>query len=369
MRVPFLNFDYQHQPLKGRFLQAFETFLDSNYYVLGNKVREFEEAYAKFHNVRYCAGVASGLDALYLALRVLNVGKNDEVIVPSNTYIATVLAVSYVQAKPVFVEPELITYNMDPQKIEEKITACTKVILPVHLYGQAANMSSIMEIAKKHNLLVVEDNAQSHGALHRHQMTGTFGHINATSFYPSKNLGALGDAGAITTDFEEFHEQIRMFRNYGSKVRYYNEVIGYNSRLDELQAALLLIKLRYLEGWNRERNRLAQRYIQNLQCLSTIHLPQTLDGNTHVYHLFVIRCPKRNDLMEFLKKYEVDTLIHYPVPPHLQKAYQHLGLRKGDFPIAEQLANEMLSLPLYPGLSDSQIDFVCEKIQEFYRES
>jgi dTDP-4-amino-4,6-dideoxygalactose transaminase len=369
MRVPFLHFDYQHQPLKSQFLEAFETFLDSNYYVLGKKVKEFEDAYAKFHNIDYCAGVASGLDALYLALRVLQIGKNDEVIVPSNTYIATVLAVSYVQAKPVFVEPELITYNIDPQKIEESITSRTKAILPVHLYGQAANMTSIMEIAKKYNLFVIEDNAQAHGALHRHQMTGTFGHINATSFYPSKNLGALGDAGAITTASQEWYEQIKMFRNYGSKVRYYNEVIGYNSRLDELQAALLLIKLQHLQEWNQERNRLAQRYIQNLQYVSEVHLPQTLDGNTHVYHLFVIRCFQRNELMEFLKKNGIDTLIHYPVPPHLQKAYQHLNFQKGDFPIAEKLADEMLSLPIYPGLSDSQIDFVCEKIQEFYKKS
>ncbi len=366
MRVPFLNFDAQHQPLKNQFLNAFEAFLDSNYYVLGNKVKEFEEEYAKFHNINYCAGVASGLDALYLALRILNIGKNDEVIVPSNTYIATVLAVSYVQAKPVFVEPEFITYNIDPQKIEEKITANTKAILPVHLYGQAANMSEIMNVAKKYNLMVIEDNAQAHGALHSHQMTGTFGHINATSFYPSKNLGALGDAGAITTSSNDYYEQIKMYRNYGSKVRYYNDVIGYNSRLDELQAALLLIKLKHLQEWNQERNRLAKKYFENLKNLSDIHLPQTLENNTHVYHLFVIRCPKRNELMDFLKKNEIDTLIHYPVPPHLQRAYQHLNFQKGDFPIAEQLADEMLSLPLYPGLSDSQIEYVCEKIQAYY---
>lgn len=366
MRVPFLNFDAQHQPLKNQFLKAFENFLDSNYYVLGNKVKEFEEEYAKFHNIDYCAGVASGLDALYLALRVLNVGKNDEVIVPSNTYIATVLAVSYVQAKPIFVEPEFITYNIDPQKIEEKITPYTKAIIPVHLYGQAANMSEIIKIANKYHLLIIEDNAQAHGALHFHQMTGTFGRINATSFYPSKNLGALGDAGAITTHSKEYYEQIKMFRNYGSKVRYYNEVIGYNSRLDELQAALLLIKLQYLQEWNQERNRLAQKYIHHLKNLSEIHLPQILEGNTHVFHLFVIRCPKRNELMDYLKKQEIDTLIHYPIPPHLQKAYQHLNFKKGDFPIAEQLADEMLSLPLYPGLTDSQIEYVCEKIQDFF---
>lgn len=368
MRVPFLNFDAQHQPLKSQFLKAFEDFIDSNYYVLGNKVKEFEKAYAKFHSIAYCAGVASGLDAIYLALKVLNIGKNDEVIVPSNTYIATVLAVSYVQAKPVFVEPEWITYNIDPQKIEEKITTRTKAIIPVHLYGQAANMIEIMKIANKYHLWVIEDNAQAHGALHHQQMTATFGHINATSFYPSKNLGALGDAGAITTASEHFYEQVKMYRNYGSKVRYYNEVIGYNSRLDELQAALLLIKLQHLQTWNQERNQLAQRYIQNLKNVSEIILPQTLPNNTHVYHLFVIRCVKRNELMEFLKKNEIDTLIHYPIPPHLQKAYQHLNFKKGDFPIAEQLADEMLSLPLYPGLSNEQIDYVCEKIQAFYYE-
>ncbi len=361
MRVPFLNFDAQHQPLKTEFLKVFEDFIDSNYYVLGNKVKEFEEEYAKYHSINYCAGVASGLDALYLALRVLNIGKNDEVIVPSNTYIATVLAVSYVQAKPVFVEPELISYNIDPNKIEEKINSNTKVILPVHLYGQPANMTEIMKIAKKYNLWVIEDNAQAHGALHYQKMTGTFGHINATSFYPSKNLGALGDSGAITTEFYDYYEQIKMFRNYGSKIRYYNDVIGYNSRLDELQAALLLVKLKYLDIWNKKRIELANRYIKNLAEVSDVILPRILEGNSHVFHLFVIRCSKRNELMEYLKKHEIDTLIHYPIPPHLQRAYQHLGFKKGDFPIAEQLANEMLSLPLYPGLQTDQIDFICSK--------
>lgn len=366
MRVPFLQFDAQHQPLKSQFIKAFEEFIDSNYYILGSKVKEFEEKYAAFHSIPYCAGVASGLDALYLALRVLNIGKNDEVIVPSNTYIATVLSISYVQAKPVFVEPELITYNLDPQKIEEKITSNTKAIIPVHLYGQACNMTEIMKIAKKHQLYVIEDNAQAHGATHHQQMTGTFGHINATSFYPSKNLGALGDAGAITTHSKDWYESIKMFRNYGSKVRYYNEVIGYNSRLDELQAALLLIKLEHLKNWNHERKRLAQLYIERLSQIKEIVLPQTLPNNEPVYHLFVIRCPKRDDLISFLKQHDIDTLIHYPIPPHLQKAYQHLNLKKGDFPIAEQLANEMLSLPLYPGLKEEQIDWVCEKIKEFY---
>ncbi len=367
MRVPFLQFNALHQPLKSDFTKAFEEFIDSNYYVLGSKVKAFEAEYAKFHGITYCAGVASGLDALYLSLRVLNIHKNDEVIVPSNTYIATVLAVSYVQAKPVFVEPELVTYNIDPQKIEEKITPYTKAILPVHLYGQAANMTEIMKIAQKYNLWVIEDNAQAHGALHNQKMTGTFGHINATSFYPSKNLGALGDAGAITTASEELYEQIKMFRNYGSKVRYYNDVIGYNSRLDELQAALLLIKLSYLNQWNQERNQIANLYLQLLADVPEVVLPQTLQGNIHVYHLFVIRCKKRNELMDYLKKHEIDTLIHYPVPPHLQKAYQHLNYKRGDFPIAEQLADEMVSLPLYPGLKTEQVEFVCDTIKRFYR--
>jgi len=367
MRVPFLNFDAQHQPLKQQFLEAFAHFIDSNYYVLGNQVKEFEKQYAAFHGVKYCAGVASGLDALYLALRVLHIGKKDEVIVPSNTYIATVLAVSYVQAKPVFVEPECLTYNLDPNLMEEKITPQTKAIIPVHLYGQAANMTEIMKIAQKHQLFVIEDNAQAHGAMHSHQMTGTFGHINATSFYPSKNLGALGDAGAITTNSEELYEAVKMYRNYGSKVRYYNEVIGYNSRLDELQAALLLIKLQHLNSWNEQRRNLAQLYFEYLSDLQEVILPKTHPANTHVYHLFVIRCLKRNELIDYLKKHEIDTLIHYPVPPHLQKAYQHLNFKKGDFPIAEQLADEMLSLPLYPGLQKQQIEYVCEKIRSFYK--
>lgn len=368
-KVPFLQFDYQHKPLKSAFLQAFEQFIDSNYYVLGKKVNEFEQAYAAYHDLPYCVGISNGLDSLHIALKVLGIGEGDEVIVPSNTYVATVLAVSFVGAKPVFVEPEWTTYNIDPDKIPAAITPRTRAIIPVHLYGQPANMSAILDIAKKHNLFVIEDNAQAHGATHHNQKTGTFGHLNATSFYPSKNLGALGDAGALTTSYENYYQHAKTYRNYGSRVRYYNEVIGLNARLDELQAALLLIKLKHLDTWNLERQKLANTYAHYLQPIEEIILPQTAPNNTHVFHLFVIRAKKRDLLMQYLKANGIDTLIHYPVPPHLQACYQSLGYQKGDFPIAEQLADECLSLPLYPGLTEEQIHYVAKNIQQFYTQN
>jgi dTDP-4-amino-4,6-dideoxygalactose transaminase len=369
MKIPFNSFATTHPQMREEAIKTFENFYDSQYYVLGNMVKNFEKQYAELNQTKHCIGVANGLDALHIALKVLGIGKGDEVIVPSNTYIATVLAVSFVGAKPVFVEPNLYSYNLNPDLLEGAITKNTKAIMPVHLYGQACEMDKIMEIAIKYNLFVIEDNAQAHLATYHNKLTGSFGHINATSFYPTKNLGALGDAGAITTDNAKWAIDCMTYRNYGSQKRYYNEVIGLNSRLDELQAGLLSDKLKYLELWTSDRQRIAKQYLEELQILEdngSLILPQTVKNATHVYHLFVIRTKKRNELQQFLTDNGIGSLIHYPIPPHLQEAYKHLGYQKGDFPIAEEIAETCLSLPMYPYLTQEQVSEVCNTIKEFY---
>lgn len=355
-----------HAPLKEAMVQCFADFYDSNYYILGNKVTLFENEYAQFNQVQHCVGVSNGLDALHIALKTLGIGPGDEVIVPSNTYIATVLAVSYVGAHPVFVEPDIHTYNIDPLKIEQAINAKTKAIMPVHLYGQACAMEAIMAIAQKYNLYVIEDNAQSQGASYKEKLTGSWGHINGTSFYPGKNLGALGDAGAVTTNDKNLAQKAIVLRNYGSEKKYYNEVIGHNMRLDECQAAFLSLKLNYLKHWTNLRQQIADWYYQALDNLPSITLPKIADDATHVYHLFVVRCNQRDELQSYLTNNEIGTLIHYPIPPHLQKAYQHLGFKKGDFPIAEQIADTCLSLPLWPGMTQETVNHIAQKIKSFY---
>lgn len=364
--IPFLSFEGTNKYIKSELLAAFEKFVDSQYYVLGESVKNFEKKYAEFNGVKYCVGVGNGLDALHIALKALNIGPKDEVIVPSNTYIATVLAISFVGAKPVFVEPDIRTYNLNPALIEQATTDNTKAIMPVHLYGQACQMDQIMQIASKHNLYVIEDNAQAHGATYKGKPTGSFGNINATSFYPSKNLGALGEAGAITTDNEDLAQKSAALRNYGSVQRYYNEVKGLNSRLDEMQASILSIKLNYLAQWTEERIRLGELYQYLLRGVGDLVLPEIAENATCVYHLFVIRTQKREQLQAHLQKNGIGTVIHYPVPPHLQKAYQELNLKKGTFPVAEQIAETCLSLPLYIGLQQSQVEQVCNIIKNFY---
>lgn len=334
---------------------------------MGENVKEFEKQYASFNKVNYCVGVSNGLDALHLSLKTLEIGEGDEVIVPSNTYIASLLAVSYVGATPVLVEPDKQTYNIDPQKIEIAITSKTKAIMPVHLYGQACQMEAIMEIAKKHNLKVIEDNAQSQGALFNGKPTGSWGDINGTSFYPGKNLGALGDAGGVTTNDEALMIKASMLRNYGSNKKYHNEVVGFNMRLDECQAAFLNVKLKYLAEWTQQRQTIAQWYFEALEGIEEIILPKTALGATHVYHLFVIRALNRDQLQTHLNENGIGTLIHYPIPPHLQKAYQHLGFKKGDFPIAEEIANTCLSLPIWPGMTKEIVDNIAGVIRKFYK--
>lgn len=365
MNVPFLCFEGMHSPIKAEIMQAFEKFYDSNWYVLGERVKTFEAEYAGFNQVRHCVGVSNGLDALHIALKALNIGPGDEVIVPSNTYIATVLAVSYVGATPVFAEPNLQTYNIDPAAIEAAITSRTKAIMPVHLYGQCCEMDAIMAIAKRHNLHVVEDNAQSQGAAFNGKLAGSWGDINGTSFYPGKNLGALGDAGAVTTNSDDLAHKAAVLRNYGSQKKYFNETIGFNMRLDECQAGILSVKLNYLAGWTRQRQEIATWYSKALQGLDKIVLPTVHSDATHVYHLYVIRTPQRDALQKHLGKNGIGTLIHYPIPPHLQQAYQHLNYSKGDFPIAEELADTCLSLPLWPGMQQADVAAVAEAIKTF----
>lgn len=366
MQVPFYSFDAINKLIKQDALQAFELFFNNQQYILGNSVESFENQYASFNQVNFGIGVGNGLDALILCLKALQVGAGDEVIIPSNTYIATVLAVTAVGATPVFAEPDIETYNINPTELVKLISTKTKAIIPVHLYGQACDMQLIMDIANAHKIVVIEDNAQAQGASFDGKPTGSFGVVNATSFYPSKNLGALGDAGLVTTNNEDLAKYIRMLRNYGSSKKYYNEIEGSNSRLDELQAAILSLKLKYLSIHNAERQSIAERYIANLKNVENLVLPKTHPKATHVFHLFVIRTDFRDELQAFLLEKGVQTLIHYPIPPHLQNAYNHLGYSKGDFPIAETLASTSLSLPMFPGLDNQSVDYVCDCIKGFY---
>ncbi|GAB3724516.1 DegT/DnrJ/EryC1/StrS family aminotransferase [Hymenobacter agri] len=365
MQLPFLSLEPQHAPLRAALTAAFARVHDSYWYVLGEELRQFEQEYAAWNEMPYAVGVANGLDALVLALRALNVGPGDEVIVPSNTYIATWLAATQVGATLVPVEPDPATSNIDPAAIAAAITPRTRAILPVHLYGQACRMPEIMALATQHGLHVVEDNAQAHGATFDGQPTGSFGHANATSFYPGKNLGALGDAGAITTASEEVARRVRVLRNYGSAQKYHNEEIGCNSRLDELQAALLRVKLPHLADWTAQRRQLAAWYDQHLADIPNLCLPHIAPGASHVYHLYVVHHPQRDALQQHLAQCGIGTLVHYPIPPHRQPAYQHLHMPAGHFPIAERLAATCLSLPLWPGMSQHQIMAVAAAIRAF----
>jgi len=338
--------------------------LDSGWYILGKEVKEFEKEFASYIGSKFCAGVASGMDALTIAFRILGIGKNDEVIVCSNAYIACVMGITLNGAMPVFVEPDEYD-NLDADMIEEKISPHTKAILAVHLYGQSCDMTKICELAKKYNLKVVEDCAQAHGTIWKDKKCGSIGDIACWSFYPTKNLGAFGDGGAITTNDPEYDAQVRVIRNYGSKkLHYENDIIGMNSRLDEMQAGLLRIKLTYLDELNQERNRIAKRYLTEVRN-SLICPLMTRPGSNNVYHQFVIHCAKRDQLMAYLKENGISTIIHYPIPPHLQKAYECLGYQKDDFPIAEKYANEVLSLPMYNGMTTEEIDYVIDKLNHF----
>ncbi|GKX67457.1 DegT/DnrJ/EryC1/StrS family aminotransferase [Inconstantimicrobium mannanitabidum] len=337
--------------------------LRSGWYVLGKEVTLFEEEFANYTGAKHCVGVGNGLDALWIAFRVLGIGAGDEVIVQGNTYIASVMGITINGATPIFVEPNKYN-NIDVDKIEEKITEKTKAILVVHLYGQCSEMNKVMEIAKKHKLRVVEDCAQAHGAMDAGKQCGTFGDIGCFSFYPSKNLGAFGDAGAITTNDDSLAQKVRVFRNYGSEKRYHNIVVGTNSRLDEMQAGLLRIRLQYLDEITKERHEICNKYLKELKN-KNIELPEVCDGVTTVWHQFVIRVKNRESLIEYLNSKEIGTIIHYPIPPHLADAYKYLNVPKGSLPITERYANEVLSLPLYNGMTDEELEYIINSINSW----
>ena len=338
--------------------------LDSGWFILGKEVTAFEEEWARYIGSKFCVGLASGLDALWISFRLLNIGEGDEVIVCANAYIACVMGITMNGATPVFVEPDQFD-NIDADKIEKHISSKTKAILAVHLYGQACDMTKIMEIAHRHNLRVVEDCAQSHGNHWQGKTVGTFGDIGCFSFYPSKGCGAFGDAGAIVTDNEELARLFRVFRNYGSEKRYHNMMVGSNSRLDELQAGLLRVKLKHLDEFNKERCAIAERYFKGIKN-PIVRLPQIRPGADSTWHQFVVHVPGyRNELIDYLKDREIGTLIHYPIPPHLSEAYSYLGFKKGDFPITEKNADEVLSLPMYNGMTDAEQKTVIDAINSF----
>lgn len=363
MQIKATALERQYKKYENEYQKAAIEALESGWYIMGSRCEKFEQDFASYIGVKHCVGLNSGLDALILAIRALGIGEGDEVIVPANTYIATILGVTENNAIPVLVEPDRY-YNLDASKIEEAITGKTKAIIVVHLYGQAANMQMIKEIADKHHLYLLEDCAQSHGASYAGQMTGTFGCIGCFSFYPTKNLGAFGDAGAIVTDDKRLAEKIKMLRNYGSKEKYFNEIEGVNSRLDEIQAALLSVKLSHIDKLTEERIQ-AGKYYEERICNPMVQKPEICKYADHVYHQYVIRCKKRDELQKYLSDQEIQTQIHYPVPPHLAECYSHLGYKKGSLPITEQYANEILSLPLYTGMTKEEQDYVIEAINQF----
>ena len=358
--IKFLDLQKLNQPFEAQFLAKTKLFLDKGWYVLGEEVQQFEQSFAKFSNAKHCIGVGNGLDALVLILKAYiqlgNLQKGDEVIVPANTYIATVLAILQADLVPVFVEPNIETYNINPDLISEKITSKTKAIVLVHLYGQLAEMDKIMELGNQHNLIIIEDAAQAHG------LTFKGNHARAFSFYPGKNLGALGDGGAITTDDEQLAEVLFSLRNYGSNKKYHNDYIGINSRLDELQAAFLNIKLPYLHTENKARQKVAKRYIEEIKNQKVV-LPTCDKFKNHVFHLFVIRTENRDDLQKYLFSNGIETIIHYPIPPHQQKALSDLN--QLSFPITEKIHHEVLSLPISSVLTDEEITHIIATLNHY----
>lgn len=364
MKIPFVSFLPMERELDGELREAFTRVFERSWYIGGVEDEKFEKEFAKFCGIKYCVGVGNGLDALILALKALNIKQGDEVLVPSNTYIATALAVTYVGANPVFVEPNIKTFNMDPIRVEEKITSKTRAIVPVHLYGQPCDMDNIMKIAQAYNLHIVEDCAQAHGATYKGKKIGSFGDAAAFSFYPGKNLGALGDAGAIITNSRDIAKKVRALGNYGSDYKYHHIYQGNNSRLDELQAAFLVAKLPHLDKINEERRKIANRYLEGIRNPEVI-LPYVPEYANPVWHIFGIRCKRRDELEDYLNVAGIGTNKHYPIPIHLQKCYHDMGFKKGDFPIAEEISETELSLPMYYGMTDAEVQYVIDKVNEY----
>jgi len=361
-KIPFLDMKSPYIELRNELDAAYKRVMESGWYILGGEVEKFEAEFASYCDAKHCIGVGNGLEALHLIIRAYGIGPQDEVIVPSNTYIATWLAVTHAGAVPVPVEPDERTCNIDPTRIEQAITARTKAILVVHLYGQPVDMDPINDLARKHGLKVIEDCAQAHGALYKGRKAGNLGDAAGFSFYPGKNLGAIGDGGAVTTSDDDLADRIRVLRNYGSRIKYHNEVVGYNSRLDELQAALLRVKLTRLDEWNQRRRAIAGIYMQELANTEAVILPNVPEWAEPVWHLFVIRHKQRDQLQKVLTEAGIGSIIHYPVPPHLQPAYNKLNFIARDLKISEKLANEVLSIPIGPHMSDSDIKIVAKAI-------
>lgn len=364
MKVPFVSFAPLEKELNLELHQAFERVLQNSWYIRGTENTSFEREFAQYCDMNYCIGVGNGLDALTLALKAFNIGPGDEVIVPANTFIATALAVSNVGAIPVLVDPDIHTYTIDVSLVEKSITDKTKAIMPVHLYGQSCNMDPIMDIALRHDLFVVEDCAQAHGATYKDKKVGSFGDAAGFSFYPGKNLGALGDAGAVVTKQENIYQKIKQLGNYGSDMKYHHVFCGVNSRLDELQAAFLLVKLHYLDRVNECRQKIAKQYLDGIKNPEII-LPYVPDYTNHVWHIFAIRCKKRLELETYLRNCGIETNKHYPIPIHLQECYRELGYKRGDYPIAEEISDTELSLPMYYGMTESEVEYVVSCINEF----
>lgn len=363
--IPFVDLKIQYAVLSQEINSAVQNVMDRSDFILGKDVEQFEQEFGEFINARYCISVASGTDALHLAMLAAGIKAGDEVITAANTFVATALAIAYTGARPVLIDIDEKTYNMDAAKVKKAITKKTKAIIPVHLYGQSADMDAVMEMAKRKNLSVIEDACQSHGALYKGRAAGTIGGMGCFSFYPGKNLGAYGDGGLIATNNPELSDKISLLRNYGQRKKYYHELKGYNSRLDTMQAAILRVKLKRLKEWNEKRAKAAEMYNNLLRDLD-ITLPHKADYGTHVYHLYVIRVKKRDELQDFLHSKGISTGIHYPVPIHQQEAFRDLGYKTGNFPITERYAKEILSLPMYPELTEGQIHEVAGGIREFY---
>ena len=364
MQIPFNSFEPMQSVIKNETLTAFERIYSNAWYIDGNERKRFEEEFASYCGTKFCVGVGNGLDAIRLILQGLNIGAGDEVIIPATTFIATALAVTYVGATPVFVEVDEDYYTINPDKIEEKVNDNTKAIIMVHLYGMPCNYKKIDAIAKKYNIYLIEDAAQAHGAICEQEKVGNMGDAAAFSFYPGKNLGALGDAGAITTNNEVLADRVRAIANYGSDQKYHHIYQGTNSRLDEIQAAILSIKLKYLDEWNKYRKKVAIRYLNEIHNEKII-LPKIMTGADPVWHIFAIRTENRDELRVYLNENGIETNIHYPIPIHMQKAYENLEIEEGTLPIAEKVAKQELSLPMYYGITDEQVDYVISMINNW----
>ncbi len=364
MNVPFVSFRPMEQELNIELRDAFERVLNNSWYIEGEEDKAFESAFAEYCNAKYCVGVGNGLDALMLILKAMDIGDGDEVIVPSNTFIATALAVTYVGAKPVFVEPDINSFNINPLLVDDAITSNTKAIVPVHLYGQACDMDAIQAVSYKYNLKIIEDCAQAHGALYKGKKVGTFGDAAGFSFYPGKNLGALGDGGAVITNNKELADKVRALGNYGSDYKYHHIYKGNNSRLDEIQAAFLLVKLKHLERMNVERRRIAEMYLNGINN-SKIILPFVSSDCIPVWHVFGIRCELRDELEKYLDSNGISANKHYPIPIHLQECYKDLNIKRGELPIAEEISRTELSIPMYYGMNDYEVQFVIDILNAF----